>query len=506
MSKIVALLFFFAAPITVNSQIFPKEGSLLNYRIIGFSFPQVPEAKAYKIEIAKGNYTRVDSFTKNIIQYADSKDNRLIMEVPAFGSEYTWRVVYKVKQKTESTPLYHFMTLMNDHVDTNKLHLRILQAAADQYRDDYVSVDAGGVLYDMSGRPVWFIPDTNGIGGNVVDLKFTRDGTITFFFKTACEINYNGDILWRAPNNGAISGDSARGEFYHHEFTKLSNGHYMTLGTQPVMCKLISVKDSSYVIFSNDKIEQNGYKRARFGTIIEYNENGKVLWSWLSSKYIKGPDFDYYESQIDSIKRFDPHDNAFFFDEKNKCVYLGFRNLNRIYKIDYPSGNILSIYGESFRPGVSGIGENLFCNQHSIGRTQDGYLYIFNNNSCQLTDSLPTVVIFQEPMSDNDSIKKIWEYVCTVDGFFPKYSRKTFGSGGNAIELPDQSLFVNMGSEYSKLFIVNRDKKILWSALTERFMETDQKWTPIHEYRANIISRKDLERLIWKAESSNQTH
>ena len=221
-----------------------------------------------------------------------------------------------------------------------------------------------------------------------------------------------------------------------------------------------------------------------------------MVWSWKSSKHLIGSDFDYYK-RIDSSTGFDPHDNAFFFDEKNSCVYLGYRNLNRIIKIDYPGGKTLSTYGEIFKKGEKETGEGLFCGQHSIGRTQDGYLYYFNNNSCNNTDSLPTVVMLQESNSPGGPLKKIWEYACPVDN---GYSKK-FGSGGNAIELPDRSLFVNMGSEYSKLFIVNREKKMQWSALPERSIGSDNKWKPAHVYRASIINRKEVEQLIWNAES-----
>ncbi len=40
--------------------------------------------------------------------------------------------------------------------------------------------------------------------------------------------------------------------------------------------------------------------------------------------------------------------------------------------------------------------------------------------------------------------------------------------GGNVIELPDGSLFSCMGGSYSKVFIVNMNKEILWSALPEK--------------------------------------
>jgi len=496
----VAIMFFLVSlvPYQLRSQILPQEGSKLNYRIIGFSVPVLPDASKYKIEVAIGDYNSVDSFTKNICCSAVSDSNKIIAEVPSFGSQYTWRIIYENKRKTiKNSGFYHFTTQMNPHVDTTKLRLSILQPA-EAYQDAYVSVDAGGVLYDMNGQPVWYIPDTNGINGNVLGMKFTAQGTITFLFKDAYEINYNGDIVWKAPNKGIVSGDTVVGEFFHHAFTRLPDGNYMVSGIQLLMCKSISTADTSYLLTSANKALRDGYHMGKFGTLIEYDEKGNIIWSWKSSNYLIGSDFDYYESRIDSNKRFDPHDNAFFFDQKNKCIYLGFRNLNRIMKIEYPSGKVLAIYGDNFKPGVHGSGEHLFCNQHSISRSQDGYLYIFNNNSCCLKDSLPAIVMLQEPVSPTDTFKKIWEYTCTVEGD----NTRIFGSGGNAIELPDRSIFACMGSEYSKMFIVNRQKKILWSALPERLMEPDNKWVPIKQFSADIISRKDLEKLIWNAETT----
>jgi len=500
MSKLLLfVLFLFIVPFHLLSQVLPREGSKLNYRLVGFSFPQERNASRYKIEIAAGNYSTVDSFKKHVIQSAVSDSNKVMAEVPSFGSQYTWQVVYTAKKAaaihSTHSPLYHFSTMMNDHVDTGKLRLRILQPA-EEYKDAYVAMDAGGVLYDMTGRPVWYIPDTNGFGGFVGAMQFTPEGTVTFLYgKKNYEINGSGAVLWQTPDHVILDGDTVV-TYFHHEFIKRPNGHYMMLGFDTKMCKLVSTKDTSYIIVSNDKKkEKEGYKLGRFGAIIEYDEKDSVVWSWRTSKYLIGSDFD-YDNSLDSNIRFDPHDNTFYFDEKNNWIYLGFRNLNRILKIEYPSGKILRTYGENFKPGNKGIGGGLFCNLHNISRSQEGYLYFFNNNSCMRTDSLPTVVMLQEPASPDDTFKKIWEYTCTVEG----NNHKLFYSGGSALELPDRSMFVCMGSDYSKVFIVNRDKKILWSALPERYMENES-WTPIKEYRANIITRKDLEHLIWNAET-----
>jgi hypothetical protein len=497
MPRMLIIVFCFIIPLQLSSQILPIENSKLNYRLIGFSFPVDPNAIKYTIEIAAGAYDVAGAFAKNISLSVDSKTNRLIAEVPSFGKQYTWRIVYTDKKKvSRESALYHFSTMMNPHVDTGKLRLRILLPAAPQYKDDYVAVDGGGVVYDMKGRPVWFIPDTNGFGGNVACLQFTPQGTITFIYRSAYEINYNGDILWQTPHKGIINGDTVHGEYYHHEFTKLANGHFMALVMQMLLCKTVSVKDSNYLIISKDKdkTEANGYKLGRFGALVEYDEKGNAVWSWESSKYLPGADFAYF-NPTDTNTKYDAHENAFYFDERNKVIYLGFRNLNRIIKIAYPAGKVLGTYGENFKPGAkhAGEGDGLFCNQHSIGRTQDGYLYYFNNNSCR-NNEVPSVVMLQEPVSLTDTLKKVWEYSCPVEGDY-----KNFVSGGNATELPDRSLFVNMGSKYSKLLIVNRDKKILWSALPEKYEAVEQRWLPMHEYRATIISREEMERLIWGA-------
>ena len=501
MSAFRFALLFLLIPFSLLAQILPREGSKLNYRLVGFSCPIVPKADKYQLEITTSDSITERSFAKHIVVSVSATQNRIIAEVPEFGRRYAWRMTASRGGKIiGGSPLHHFSTRSNDRVDTSLFRLRILQEAV-QHKDDYVSIDGGGVLYDMKGRPVWFIPDSQEVGGYVLDMQFTPQGTITLIFvRSAYEINLNGDVLWKAPPYNTINGDTAA-DIYHHELKRLSNGHYMVLGMEFIMCKSVRTKDTSYIITMPDKKIRDGYWLARYSTIIEFDAKGGVVWSWKSSDHLIGSDFDYF-NPVDTFQRFDPHSNAFYFDEAQKLIYLGNRNLNRIIKIEYPGGKILDNYGEIFKPGVPSKGSALFCNQHSIGRTLDGLLYYYNNNSCHNTDSMPTVVFVKEPSADHPYVEKVWEYTCTSDD---KFSKK-FGSGGNAIELPDTSLFVCMGNDYSKLFLVNRQKKVLWSALPEKYFESDAKWTPTRQYRSNIISRKYFENLIWNAEEYRPVH
>jgi hypothetical protein len=182
-------------------------------------------------------------------------------------------------------------------------------------------------------------------------------------------------------------------------------------------------------------------------------------------------------------------------------IYVGFRNISRIVKIKYPEGTAAGAYGEIYKPGVPETGNGLFCHQHSVRRSDAGYLYLYNNNSCVPAPSLPEIVKLEEPGSGNGPLKKIWTYQCTIEGVGKSHPDYQFTVGGNVVELPDHSLFANMSNVYTKEFILSPDKKILWSAIPERWNAKDNKWDMILEYRASIISnRKDLEKLIWNAE------
>jgi hypothetical protein len=486
MSRTLFLIFVILAhPFFVNAQVSPAEGSKLNYRIIGFTFPAKGRLSAYKLEIAAGNFYSADSFKRNIIKSLPAKKDSVIAEVPSFGAAYTWRVIYMGDHaKGLAGDLHHFSTGMIDNVDTALYRLRILKVA-EKYKDALVFLDDNKVLYDMGGNPVWYLPAIDGASITPRDLKLSPQGTITFLFNPPYEINYDGKVLWKGPQKGIISKDF--NENCHHEFTRLPNGHYMVLGTEYLPWKQKSAPAADTP------------KRTPFGTIIEYDGNDSIVWSWRSFSYLNNSDLNYYPLPEDT-KVADAHENAFFFDEKNNVIYLSFKNISRIIKIKYPEGKVIAAYGETFLPGATERGNGLFCGQHACNRSQNGLLYVFNNNVCE-PGELPKITVMREPDSDRDHLSKIWEYECTVEGISKEQKKNyRFISGGNVLELPDQSFFACMNGTYSKIFIVDRDKEILWSALAERKNKTTKKWDMAGQYRAFIIpDRKKFEQLIWNS-------
>jgi len=508
MSRCFAILFFVLVAAAQSwSQVLPKEGSVLNYRLIGFSFSPGQQAGMQKIEIAVGHYMSEDSFKKNIVVSTPfSKDTKIINEVPFFGRQYTWRVV-REGEKPSRGNLHHFSTSVVPEVDSLHFRLRVLKEA-EKYQDAYVFLDGARALYDMNGRAVWYLPDVDGhrIDRSLKDLKITPQGTITFLFEeqAAYEINYNGDILWKAPNDGKVSG--LDNECYHHEFTRLDNGHYMALGSEYMLWNKSTppAADSNFLLRHTNKKQRDSaglmYSCAPYGTLAEYDEYGNVVWSWKSSEYFKRSDIYYHKAK--GRPDASVHANSFYFDEKEGVIYVGFRNISRVLKVKYPEGTVLASYGEIYMPGMPELGNGLFCRQHSVRRSDRGYLYLFNNNVCIKTSSLPQILKLEEPASGYD-LKKIWEYTCTAEDVGPdQQGMLMFPTGGNVVELPDHSLFVNMSTAYSKVFILDEDKKVLWSAIPEKWIESSKRWLMVYDYRASMItSRKELEKLIWNAET-----
>ena len=478
-------------------QVFPKEGSALYYRIVGFSCPAQSWAVRYGIEIAGGSYNDEGAFTKNISQAINSKSSKIIGEVPYFGAQYTWRIVFVMKDSSRKhSILYHFSTRTSPDVDTAVTRLRVMKPA-ERYKDAYVFLDCTRVLYDMKGKPIWFLPGSDITNQDAYprDLKLSNRGTITFTtgYKPY-EINYDGTILWQYKSDGT----GEMNDSFHHEFTRLQNGNYMGMIYEHRPALLPRYKDS---IAHNAADSARYYRTVQFSTIVECDRDNLEVWHWRTYDYEQASDLRLRNPDDDSLWNHDLHENSFYFDEHNQVVYLSFRNISRVIKIKYPEGNVLNTYGMPYKPGIKQWDNEWFCMQHSCRVNDKDELYVFDNNTCG-TPPVPKVVVMQQPEVGNNNLKKIWEYPCTIEDAQVRKDQTHFHSGGNVIELPGGSMFVSMSIPYCKVFIVSHDKKELWSAVAEKYDPAAKKWKqPIELYRANIVpGRKELEELIWNSE------
>ncbi len=502
-SLIIYLFIFNFISTSIFSQVFPREHDTLCYRIVGFTFPEHPKASGYLVEIASGTFDSPDSFKKCIIKTVQTNSGRVIAELPAFGSPYTWRVnaVHNGKKVT-SGPMYHFTIGSSLYVDTNQVRVRVT-AAGQKYQDGYFFMDGSRAMYNMRGEPVWFMPELRGaLRGNsmIRDLKLSPKGTITFLAEgDAYEVSYGGNLLWKGNGGKKQNTDSMEG--YHHELTRLSNGHYMVLGFEAMVRSRARIRDSSMKQVRRDTAAMKAgamQRKARYGTINEYDEANNLVWSWNAGKYFETQDMSVY-NRLNGIPEYDVHENSFYFDEEHKVIYVGFRNVSQVLKVSYPSGEVLQAYGKI--TSDNSISQNLFCGQHSCRRSADGLLYLFNNG-CSIT-AAPRVTMLKEPVAERDTLAKVWEFECPVAPFknLPQAMpnrRVLFSSGGSVSELPDGAFLVSTCSPYSMVFIVNRNKEILWSCEPEKWNIAKSEWVPLQQYRTSMIDGPDdLAKLIW---------
>jgi len=492
------LLIFIGSLGQLRAQVLPGEGSQLYSRLIGFSVPAQKMAVKYKLEIASGNYTDETSFVKNRIISIYSNKPKILAEVPAFGGQYSWRYTFIAKDSAQvKTVLYHFLTRMTVDVDSTITRLRIVKSA-EKYKDAYVFVDGTRALYDMKGRPVWVLPGSdrdNSKDAYPRDLKVTPQGTITFVTGyQVYEINYNGKVLWHTAGNTNVANTGS----FHHEFTRLRNGNYMGMTQDIVPVKLPAYKDN---VVRNKSDSDKYYRSVQSNVLVEYDANYNIVWNWRSTGYLQTSDLADMKGVDSFPTSTDTHENSFYFDEKKKNIYISFRNINRVIKIKYPEGNTLNEYGPAYKHGVKQQGEELFCGQHHCSLTKKGYLCLYNNNTCGPTH-IPRIVLMEEPGPGSRNLKKVWEFECPVEGL-DTMNKETmsFLAGGGVNELPDGSLLVAVSKPSNQVFIAGLNKKILWRGIPEKFDPATKKWElPTGLFHASMVSRKQLEELIWNAE------
>ncbi len=483
------------------AQFFPAEGASLHYRIVHFRDSNFQAPGTVKLELAAGDVTDDKSFAQHLVLTTRQVANRLVAEVPDFGCSYTWRIS-GVAKGSKKGGFHHFNTLLPKGLDTTARRLRIIHPA-ERYADGYVLTDGAGAMYDLRGRLVWFVPPMPGqqdCRRDIEDIEVTPNGTITFITGTlkAYEMSYEGEVLWQSPT----SGDG----MLHHEFTRTTKGHYLIGGMEVLPWKLNTppaAGGSLYTIYDNpaQATEQRPDRPPfHFETIDEYDGAGKLVWRWRLVDYFRHSDLNAY-CPPGMNQSFDMHLNAFYFDEERKKIYVSFKHINRIIEIDYPGGAVTNTFGRIFGADAprAGAGRDLFCGQHGCKRGSGNKLYLYNNNACGADGNGQPQVLRFEPGRRKGELEGIWKMDCIYDGIagpIPPISGYT--RGGNVVPLPGGAVFVSMNEPFSKMFIADQGKHVVWSAVVERYDQEQRVWALVPMYRASMIpDRRSLDRLIF---------
>ncbi|MEO6167994.1 MAG: aryl-sulfate sulfotransferase [Chitinophagales bacterium] len=487
-NKIAQFIYFccIACLLTVRSlgQVIPADGSILHYNQVLFEYPVVKDAACYKLQVSvqlPGN-RQEQPYDR---EHVDSSIVT-ILENLSYGTNYSWRVFAydKSGNQIDKSADHSFSTIPSPWNADPILRTRIFKNDTVYHTEGLICIDYMKAAIDWKGNPVWFLTSANKelqTASSIRDLRMTDDGHITFLTeRNIYECDLDGNILWTGPNDGQVSGDTS--EFYHHCFSKLSNGNYMVLGSKYVFVKIPDQTDTSGYAQNPDLKFMNGeiYRKVEFGTIIEYDSCGKVYWSWDSQNYLHEKDL-FYRRKLSDIPNVNAHLNSFDIDEKSGIVYAGFRNLNRVVIIDKKTGNVLNSIGARMPSGEARSGDGFFMMQHDSKLLANGNLAVFNNDVAD-EGVVSSIVSFTQPQTFYEASHIVWKLNCNFDtltnGKSPKF--------GNIESLPNGHYLVCTGS-LSRLIEVDDEKNLYWDCFTE--VSYDRKvWQPFPTYRANFTS------------------
>lgn len=501
--KFLLSLFLMLFTIVVHGQLYPYQNAILHYRVVGFKDKPIrPRVKSYILEVAKGDVQAGPLFDNNILFKQTSKQREIVAEVPEWGALYSWRIneLYE-----DGVLLYgeiwKFNTGMFPGIDTNSMRMRIIKDNG-KYKNAYFMVDSRRGIFNAKGQLIWILPSIDGLQSDKMtvfrDLKTTRDSTMTFInIEDAIELTYQGKILWKGPTTEAVGGPKK--SKYHHELTKLNKNKYLVMtGKNCYFYKTDDVANPTIKQVSESDFMQNqnvnGYFQVQFSGLEMIDSNGNIVWQWNSIDH-----FDlqklYTRKAPYANSNLDMHGNAFYFDEKNSCIYVSFKTMSQIVKVHYPDGKVMATYS-----GTSDklLGKNMFCHQHCCRLNSNQEIMVLNNNAC---DSLhmPSVVMMK-PVGNTGAVTKVWEMVLPTacpDSLALKIRDKSHF--GTVTELPDHNYFVTISGPYSDMYIISRKKEILWHAIVEKYNIANNIWESASTYRASMIwDKKAMEALIWK--------
>ena len=524
---IIRLLIFFAcltAALHCFSQVLPAPGAKLNYTQVMFDYKKVKGAPLYLVRVEEIEDSISPADENCSFEQTDPATATLITGLE-FGRKYRWQYAgIKPGQEPEWNGPYNFEITQDTLIDKNIMTLEVSVNDSTANAGGLIVNDCTHTIVDRNGKMVWYLTNinwkfnipkatlqtdilpTNRVSVNkpneagprfevkpaIYDLRVTPFGTITCLEETNAnpldsmgnirpvERNLNCRVLWTPPKGGRVSGNMS--EYYNHDFKHLPNGHYMVLGNENWR-KIPAYHDTAAFKKKYPQTQYiNGrlYGRVEFGTVIEYDKKGKVVWSWNGEHYFDSDALSpvFYNHKMDV--RLMPHVNAFGTDRKNEFVYVGFRDISRIIKIEKATGKVVDSWGGKTLTAGNPQHAVLFHQQHDANILDNGNIAVFNNNDYPGHDSVPSAIVFSQQATDTGYV--VWNYNFDLD----KRTRRLSRTGGNVDVLKNGNYLVCLGN-LDKMVELTPDKKIVWQA--EIKPNRKRTFSYFHRlYRAHYIS------------------
>jgi|GEM_PF-3483410 len=440
------------------AQHFPPDNETLTYTQIRFAWPAIYQADTYILQVASTSEQLKKGQALLSFRVHD-QSSYIVREGLHYGKKYYWQIIaFKDTEETYQSPIHSFSIKQVARADSTQFRHRIEKAYTGSDAP-YFFVDKPAVLINAKGLPIWAFP--NDTVERLFNLQLLDNGNIAYFRPRGRrqgnenlvfeERTLKGELVWRAPDDGQVSGDSI--EHYHHDFQYLTNGNIMIAGNE----------------FRNHQPKgARGPLLVRYGTLIEYNRKGEVVWSWKSFQHLK--DEDVYEA---GLKDNPVHLNGFHYNEATGYIYASFRYIDRIVKIAKQKGTIVHSFGRKQPSGEAHSANGFFHMQHSP-HTIGSHLYLYDNATGKGEDTLSSLLIINMPDNINEQGDIHFRFPLNFGMRRESWSE----SKGDIDVLEDGSLVGCMGSIPRTVWVSPKDG-LLWSCKHEFRKHPQEPWQDI---------------------------
>jgi hypothetical protein len=284
------------------------------------------------------------------------------------------------------------------------------------------SVDPGVpgqlIVIDRAGTVLWEVDNRDGF---FVEVQPLADGTLA--------VERGADLVWYDLDQTVRM--RYAGSLVHHDIDQLADGRFIFIaydlfedppGT-PVLGDMVQILNQDYAT---------------------------IDWQWRARDYISTA--DRCPADWNVMLWGQGHDwthmNAITLDETAGILYANFRNLNRFYAINYPSGDVAWVMGDG-----GDFGGGLWDHAHGFQFSAPNRLVILDNGS-QRPGAKYSRVIEVEFDATAQTAEVVWEYRETPD-FYDDFL-------GSTEPMVNGDILVTAGT-CGRVFQVTRDHQLAWN-------------------------------------------
>ena len=447
-SSFITLLIVMTFSVSGNCQVIrPPEGSVLNCLIIRFSWEPTENAVEYSFQVSEADD---EDFERPVAEVQDESSGVIVQDGFQFGNEYIWRYRALIGDQWSGwSDINEFSIIVLPDSLINVVQTETYDA--DALQPGFTITSGFGTLlgFDANGEISWYIPGGGRWFFGHWDIRQLPSGNMLAIENRQARIfTPNNETIWNSRD--------FRESNIHHALYPTPQGTFLA----------IEYESQRRIIDDDTTFWQSDY-------IVEFNRRGEELWRWRCWDHISHDDYDTLNyAQVPPNGSFDwTHCNACPFDARDNSILLSVRELHRIIKIAYPSGEIIWSMGQQFPSGDVDFGENLeFYKQHAPQALENGNVLLYDNHWYDRNDYSRGIEI-EIDENREEPAQIVWEY------------RHAFSSAmGDADRLPNGNTLINAGAT-GDLFEVSSDEELLWEAHVD---------LPVGTYRAERINSSSL--------------